>query len=103
MSTRCKFEGLISPFSADNFFQDYYEKKDLYISRGDDKYYDCILNADDVDVFFQNKAIHASSLRVVKEGEELPAYRWTLGQSSIVDNDKLFAVFNQGYTLISAR
>jgi ribosomal protein L16 Arg81 hydroxylase len=102
MSIYSKFETLISPHTVEEFFENYYEKKYLYISRNDKKYYDEILNSDDVDLFFQNKSLQASGLRVAKEGNNLPVHKWTrtLGQSSIVDNDKLFLLLHQGYTVI---
>lgn len=100
MSTYYKFETIISPHTIEEFLQYYYEKKYLYLSRDNEKYYEDILNEDDIDLFFQNKSLQSSGLRVVKEGNDLPAYKWTRGQSSTADNDKLFVLFNQGYTLI---
>ena len=95
-----KFSTLIAPFSVEEFFQHYYEKNYLHLSRNSPTYYDAILNADDIDLFFQNKALPNSYLRVVNNGDELPTWRWSQCNSSMADNDKLFVLFNQGNTLI---
>lgn len=95
-----KFSTLISPLNIENFFHHYYEKKYLHLSRNTPTYYDAILNTDDIDLFFQNKTLPSSHLRIVNNGEELPAYKWSHRNSSTADNDKLFVLFNQGNTLI---
>ncbi|MEH2204486.1 MAG: cupin domain-containing protein [Nostoc sp.] len=100
MSINYKFSSLILPYTIEEFFQQFYEEKYLYIARNNEKYYDAILNSDDIDLFFQNKRLFSSELRVVKESEEIPAYKWSYDNSSIADNDRLFVLFNQGHTII---
>lgn len=100
MNTNYKFNSLVSPYTVEEFFQNYYEKDYLYISRNQPDYYDALLNADDLDLFFQNKNIASSHLRVAKQGDDFPAYKWTYPNTSIVNNDTLFNLFNQGNTLI---
>jgi hypothetical protein len=100
MNMYSKFSTLISPFSVEGFFHHYYEKNYLHLSRNTPTYYDAILNTDDIDLFFQNKTLPSSHLRVVNNGEELHSGKWTHTNSSTVDNDKLFVFFNQGNTLI---
>ena len=95
-----KFSTLIAPFSVEEFFQHYYEKNYLHLSRDRPTYYDAILNADDIDLFFQNKTLPNCHLRVVNNGDEVPAWKWSRHNSSIADNDKLFVLFSQGNTLI---
>lgn len=95
-----KFDNLISPFTSKEFFQHYYEKNYLHISRNNENYYDGILNTEDIDLFFQNKYLQSNCLRVVEKGDEFPAYKWTYRNSSTVNNDTLFLLFNQGKTLI---
>ena len=100
MNTSHKFDNLISPFTLEEFFQNYYEKNYLHIARNNPTYYDSILNTDDIDLFFQNKTLQSNWLRVVKKGDELPAYKWTHSNSSIANNDRLFVLFNDAHTLI---
>ncbi|MCC5636916.1 cupin domain-containing protein [Nostoc sp. CHAB 5844] len=100
MNINHKFTSLISPNTIEEFFQTYYEKQYFYIPRTQPDYYDAILNADDIDLFFQNKNIPSSHLRVVNNGDEIAAYKWSHRNSSIVNNDTLFSLFNQGNTLI---
>jgi len=95
-----KFANLISPYSIEEFFQHYYEQNYLHLSRNSPTYYDAILNDDDIDLFFQNKSLHSSFLRVINNGEELPDWKWSDRNSSIADNDKLFVFFNQGNSLV---
>jgi ribosomal protein L16 Arg81 hydroxylase len=100
MNTFHKFENLIAPFTPEEFFKNYYEKNYLHIARNNPTYYDSILNTDDIDLFFQNKTLASSGLRVVEKGDELPAWKWTHRNSSIANNDTLFVLFNQGKTII---
>lgn len=100
MNNLYKFDDLLSPYTAEEFFQCYYEKQYLYIPRNHQAYYEAILNADDIDLFFQNKNIPYSHLRVVKKGDELEAGRWCNRNSNIVNNDQLLNLFGQGNTLI---
>jgi len=100
MNMYSKFSTLISPFSVEEFFHHYYEKNYLHFSRHTPTYYDAILNTDDIDLFFQNKTLPSSHLRVVNNGEELHPGKWSHHNSSTADNDKLFVLFNQGNTLI---
>ncbi|MGD1806012.1 cupin domain-containing protein [Dapis sp. BLCC M126] len=95
-----KFENMISPFTKEEFFHNYYEKNFLHISRNKETYYNAILNTDDIDLFFQNKSLLSSGLRVCKEGDEVHAWKWSNNNSSIANNDRLFVLFNQGHTLI---
>ncbi len=95
-----KFENMISPFTKEEFFHNYYEKNFLHISRNNETYYNAILNTDDIDLFFQNKSLLSSGLRVCKEGDEVHAWKWSNNNSSIANNDRLFVLFNQGHTLI---
>lgn len=96
----CKFENMISPLTKEEFFAHYYEKQYLYLARNNENYYNAILNTDDIDLFFQNKTLLSSGLRVVKEGQILPSVQWSHGSSPIAHNDRLFTLFNQGYTLV---
>lgn len=100
MNTSYKFNSLIYPYIVEEFFQKHYEKDYLYISRNQPDYYDALLNTDDLDLFFQNKNIPSSHLRVANQGDDLPAYKWTHPNTSIANNDTLFNLFNQGNTLI---
>ncbi len=100
MNTTYRFNSLIYPYIVEEFFQNYYEKDYLYISRNQPDYYDAILNADDIDLFFQNKNKPISDIRVTNNGAELPPYRWADEKSYIANNDKLFSLFNQGNTLV---
>jgi ribosomal protein L16 Arg81 hydroxylase len=100
MNTNYKFSSLVSPYTVEEFFQNYYEKDYLYISRNQPDYYDALLNIDDIDLFFQKKNIPSSHLRVVNNGAALLPYSWTDENSYIVNNDKLFSLFNKGNTLI---
>lgn len=96
----CNLASLISPHSIEDFFQTYYEQKYLYISRNKPDYYKAILNTEDIDLFFQNKNLQSSFLRVVNKGEDLYQHKWTIKNTTAVDNDKLYVLFNQGHTLV---
>ncbi|MEH2268082.1 MAG: cupin domain-containing protein [Nostoc sp.] len=100
MNTNYKFTSIVYPYTAEEFFQNYYEKEYLYIPRNQPDYYDAILNVDDLDLFFQNKNIPISNIRVANQGEKILAYKWTDKDSFIANNNTLFSLFNQGNTLV---
>lgn len=102
------FSRIISPVSAGEFFDDYWEKKPLFISRDAPGFYDDALTAADIDGYFQNQHISPGFLNVMKDGESCPPEQWTFTAQKLrdsfsqrlVDVKKLLNLFNEGATII---
>ena len=72
MNGHYDFATLIAPCSVEGFLADYWEKKFLYIERRDENYYDNILRFTDIENSIFSKHIMDTSLRLVKDGADLP-------------------------------
>jgi hypothetical protein len=99
-----QFSRLLEPFDAEEFLESYYEQRTLYVPRGDENYFATVLNAGDIDQFFEHKAISKSIVRMTKEGKELHSDRFSeLEDSTISDrlsNDRVLKLFEGGHTII---
>jgi ribosomal protein L16 Arg81 hydroxylase len=103
---RALFERLIQPFSVEDFFRDYWEKKVLYIPRDEPRYYDDILSFNDVNAYLSRTDIRYPHVRLVNQGTELPladySYDYTYGENvfqGTIDMDKLFHIYSNGATI----
>lgn len=100
------FSYLIAPYSYEDFFQIYWEKRYLYIPRDCQLYYEQIIHNNDIDTLLQNHNLQADndSFIIANKGKSLDYSFWAKKQSKsnqyIVDNNKLFDCLNQGNTVI---
>ncbi|WP_018626191.1 cupin domain-containing protein [Niabella aurantiaca] len=102
------FDNIIAPCSVESFFYTYHEKKILHVPRNDDAYYRSVLTASEISAFLDRQDIFYPSLRVVKDGKEVPSASYTLKgvpighhkRDGIIHTEKAFALFNEGATLV---
>lgn len=102
------FQRIIAPYSLEEFFEKFHEKDMLHISRNDKNYYNNILTSREISAFLDRQDIFYPSLRVVKEGKEIPSSQYTKNavpighhkKDGIIHTEKAFALFNQGSTLV---
>jgi ribosomal protein L16 Arg81 hydroxylase len=104
------FATLIAPITPENFFGEYWEKRFLRVSRNVADYYDDALTIADLDAFFQIQSWPAIAFNVVKNDVRFAPEKWTTLEASPIGEaarvavpDKLFALYNQGATLIINR
>ena len=97
---------LIHPITVEEFFNEYWEKKVLYIPRNDYNYYEDILTLSDVNEYLSQTDIRYPHVRLVKNGSEIPlidySYNFVYGENSfqgVIDMDKLFYLYNEGATM----
>ena len=102
------FSHIVAPYSVENFFNTYHEKDILHIPRNDAGYYNNILTSQEISGFLDRQDIFYPSLRIVKNGKELPSGDYTrkgvpIGhhkKDGIIHTEKAFALFNSGSTLV---
>ncbi len=102
------FQRIIAPYSLEEFFEKFHEKDMLHISRNDKNYYNNILTSREISAFLDRQDIFYPSLRLVKEGKEIPSSQYTKNavpighhkKDGIIHTEKAFALFNQGSTLV---
>lgn len=102
------FDKILSPFLLDDFFNTYYEKDILHINRNDESFYKNILTSKEISDFLDRQDIFYPSLRIVKNGKEIPNSEYTLKsvpighhkKDGIINTEKAFALFNSGATFV---
>lgn len=105
---RQALEKILSPISISQFFEKHYEKNMLHISRNDVSYYNDILTSQEISSFLYRQDIFYPSLRIVKNGQEIPAGQYTLKgvpighhkRDGLIQTEKAFKLFNAGSTLV---
>ncbi len=102
------FESIVAPHSVDDFFEKFHEKDMLYISRNDKDYYKNILTSLEISDYLERQDIFYPSVRMVRNGKEIPHTDYTLKSTpighhrkdGIINTDKAFALFNSGATFV---
>ncbi len=102
------FSKIIAPTTIHDFFNTYHEKDVLHVKRNDTSYYNQILTSEEISDFLDRQDIFYPSLRIVKEGKEIPNSEYVrkgvpIGhhkKDGIINTDKAFALFNAGSTLV---
>lgn len=102
------FDKVIAPHSLEDFFKNYHEKQVLHVKRNDENYYNSILSSSDISAYLDRQDIFYPSVRVVKNGKEIPSAEYTMKQvpighhkkDGVIHTEKAFALFNAGATLV---
>ncbi|GAB3421396.1 cupin domain-containing protein [Niabella aquatica] len=102
------FKNIVAPCSVEDFFDQYHEKDILHIKRNDETYYKNILTSKEISDYLDRQDIFYPSVRIVKNGKEIPHAEYTLKSTpighhrkdGIINTDKAFALFNNGATFV---
>ncbi|MGC4232768.1 MAG: cupin domain-containing protein [Niabella sp.] len=102
------FKSIVAPSSVEDFFNQYHEKDILHIKRNDEAYYKNILTSQEISNYLERQDIFYPSVRIVKNGKEIPHAEYTLKSTpighhrkdGIINTDKAFALFNNGATFV---
>lgn len=102
------FDKIIAPYSVDDFFNTYHEKDILHIKRNNEQYYRDVLTPKEISDYLERQDIFYPSVRIVKNGKEIPSSEYTLKSTpighhrkdGIINTDKAFALFNSGATFV---
>ncbi|MCH5599347.1 cupin domain-containing protein [Niabella ginsengisoli] len=102
------FDTIVNPYTVDDFFNTYHEKDILHIKRNDEHYYESILTPKEISNYLERQDVFYPSIRIVKNGKEIPNTEYTLKSTpighhrkdGIINTDKAFALFNNGATFV---
>lgn len=102
------FSEIIAPVTVEDFFSNYYEKDVLHVKRADENYYKDVLTSEEISTYLDRQDIFYPSVRIVKDGKEIPNVEYTkkgvpIGhhkKDGIINTDKAFALFNNGATMV---
>ena len=72
MSKPHSLHTIIAPFKEADFYANYFEKKPLLIQRDDPEYFSSLLTINDMGQYLERKDIVYPSIRMVKDGMQLP-------------------------------
>lgn len=101
------FSDLIAPYSIETFFQTYWEKQFLHIARNQPNYFDSILSLLDIDDFLSQQNLLPESIRLVRQGVDIPTDKWTKtallarGITTTTANpEAILKYYNEGATIV---
>ncbi len=100
------FDGIISPVPTSVFFSEFFKKKPLLIQREQPGFFHQLLSMADMAAYLERKDLCYPSVRVVKDGMELPlAYyvdQEVFGNRKLekINNEKMFALVADGATVV---
>lgn len=96
-----KFESLISPISASDFFENYWRKTPLYVTSQRD--IASMITVEEINEYFSRTSITYPLVRIVGNGSEIDLKKYQLdanGTFNIINKTSAFKLFNQGNTLV---
>ncbi|ANH83906.1 cupin [Niabella ginsenosidivorans] len=99
---------IVTPYTVEDFFNAYHEKDILHVQRNDKEHYSDILTSLEISDFLDRQDVFYPSLRIVKNGKEIPSGEYTLKgvpighhkRDGIINTEKAFALFNDGGTFV---
>jgi ribosomal protein L16 Arg81 hydroxylase len=107
MHTNGTFSRLISPVTLEDFFRVHWEKAPLHVVRETADYYHDTLSLPELDSYLEQGHLSPYFLRVISNGVDCDANQWTRIEQRkntepyrVVEVERLFALFNQGATII---
>jgi ribosomal protein L16 Arg81 hydroxylase len=100
-------EKILYPITKKEFLDSYWETKHLYISRNNSDYFSELLNINDIDSFLSRNDSRYPSIRLVKNGSELPLNEYSnilnfgrYSSDGLLDSDKIFSQYKDGATIL---
>jgi len=105
MSETSLFNSLLGSFSVQEFFSHYWGKDWLYLEEENRGEVPFPITINDIDALFENTRLRYPWVKLVSKGAELPLKEFRnenfSPQSDFVDNEKLFAHLDKGYTIVA--
>ena len=98
------FERMLSPIEPATFFNEYWEKRPLVISRSQPDYYRELLSMKDIDSIIRFTKYKLSGVELVKDGSKVPPGSSEIGNyinsDGVPDVNKLYNAYCQGYSFV---
>jgi len=96
-----QFKKLLLPIKPTHFFNDYWRKNILHISR--DSRTHNLVTIDEINIYMGKEAITYPFLRMVGNGSEIDQSQYVLdpeGQFNLINKDSLYRLFEKGNTIV---
>jgi lysine-specific demethylase/histidyl-hydroxylase NO66 len=97
---------VLSPIGLGLFFERYWAKEHLHVSRNCSGYYDSILSVGDLDRLLESEQLPASFFHVIQNGITHPPEKWSritaakMGEQRVALPERLLDFYSNGATLI---
>lgn len=92
-------EYLLDPISTEEFFEEYYEKKVLHISKNSPDKFHNYFKESDVDKILTQQGLTFPNTRLVKLNEDLPSKDFTVEGMTVIDVSKVLKLFSEGASI----
>lgn len=102
MSQQNYFDKIIHPMAKNVFFEEFYEKKPLYIARGDIDKFCGVLTLDDIDRLLATGNFRTSELFVINASKKISPPDFTT-VNGVIDMQKVYKLFSSGSTILLNR
>lgn len=90
---------LIHPFSSARFFAEYWETQTLHVARDNARYYDHLLDMDDIDRVLTTLHLSHPAVTMVNAKKELSSDEYTY-PSGLIDAARLYQQYEDGGTIV---
>lgn len=94
------FDYLISPYTRERFFQEYFEKKHLHIVAQDAQRFAHLLSERVIEDILTNQKLTLPNTRMAHKDSDLDANELSLEGTNIIDVNKVIEKYAEGATLI---
>lgn len=91
---------LISPYTRERFFQDYFEQRHLHIKADDPERFNHILSAATLEHIVSSQKLTLPNTRMAHKDSDLDANQLTLEGTNIIDLNRVIEKYSEGATLI---
>jgi hypothetical protein len=93
---------IIAPIPAATFTEEYWERRHLHVSRRDAEYFTSLFTMEDADYVLAHSSVDPSSIRVVRDGDEVPLSRMVEGAVNRrhVALEALYDEYRAGATIV---
>jgi ribosomal protein L16 Arg81 hydroxylase len=107
MDNNLSVEWLLRPTGLKEFFNDYWERRPLILSRGDEGYFRHLLSLEDMDQVLSSHELRHPLIQLVKNNARVPPPQWTTEEEvkgapvgTVADRVKMFGEYQNGATII---
>ena len=98
-TTTYTFDKLIAPFSREEFFSEYWEKKPLLLRREDTSYYTELLSLKILDRVLTTQSLQGDTAFIANASRQVGREEFTF-PDGVVDPARLFQQFAEGGTIV---
>lgn len=94
-----RLDDLLFPLNSDEFFEQYWERKPLHISRNQESYFASLLSIKEVESILGSRLLREGDMRISKNGK-LEDFANLRHKEGFIDRNKVVQLYHSGSTLI---